>query len=134
MRVTIMRAQRSHAHRASWRADTALSITRPLARDKTVPPVPHIGCARGRFPLLSFSHDACFFAPCDLDRCRCCSSASEFGVAGLTAHHLIGPPIAGAVNIDELIPTALIFFAVAAALGWIGNRFWPEDWMYNPLL
>ena len=46
----------------------------------------------------------------------------------------IGPPIAGAVNIDELIPTALIFFAVAAALGWIGNRFWPEDWMYNPLL
>ena len=28
------------------------------------------------------------------------------GVAGLTAH-LIGPLIAGAVNIDELIPTAL---------------------------
>ena len=53
------------------------------------------------------------------------------GVAGLTAH-LIGPLIAGAFNVDELIPTALIFFAVAAALGCIGNRFWPEDWVYNP--
>ena len=55
------------------------------------------------------------------------------GIAGLTAH-LIGPLIAAAFNIDELIPTALVFFAVAAAFGWIGNRFWPEDWMYNPLL
>jgi hypothetical protein len=34
----------------------------------------------------------------------------------------------------ELIPTALAFFAVAAGLGWIGNRFWPEDWRYKPLL
>ena len=33
-----------------------------------------------------------------------------------------------------LIPTAIVFFAVAAGLGWIGNRFWPEDGMHNPLL
>ena len=77
MRVTIMRAQRSHARRTSWCADTALSITRPL----------------------------------------------DFG-----EHCQRGEP-------DPLRPfPALIFFAVAAALGWIGNRFWPEDWMYNPLL
>ncbi|WP_143039821.1 MULTISPECIES: hypothetical protein [Bradyrhizobium] len=37
-------------------------------------------------------------------------------------------------DIDELIPSAIIFFAVAAALGWIGNKFWPEDWIHNPLL
>ena len=55
------------------------------------------------------------------------------GVAGLTAH-LTGPLIAGAFDIDELIPTALVFFGVAAALGWIGDRIWPQDWIYNPLL
>jgi hypothetical protein len=55
------------------------------------------------------------------------------GVAGLAAH-LAGPLIAGTLGIDELIPMALVFFAAAAVLGWIGNRFWPEDWMYNPLL
>ena len=55
------------------------------------------------------------------------------GAAGLSAH-LFGPIIAEVFSIDELIPTALIFFAVAAALGWIGNRLWPEDWLYNPLL
>ena len=55
------------------------------------------------------------------------------GVAGLAAH-LIGPLIAGTFDIDELIPTALVFFGVAAALGWIGDRFWPEDWIHNPLL
>jgi hypothetical protein len=55
------------------------------------------------------------------------------GVAGLTAH-LAGPLLATAFAIDELIPTAIVFFAVAAGLGWIGNRFWPEDWLYNPLL
>ena len=60
-------------------------------------------------------------------------SSIGIGVAGLAAH-LIGPLIAGAFNFDELIPTALVFFGGAAALGWIGNRFWPEDWMYNPLL
>jgi hypothetical protein len=53
--------------------------------------------------------------------------------AGLAAH-VGGPLIAGAFNIDELIPSAIIFFAVAAALGWIGNKFWPEDWIHNPLL
>ena len=53
------------------------------------------------------------------------------GIAGLTAH-LAGPLLAAAFAIDELIPTAIVFFAVAAALGWLGNRFWPDDWMYNP--
>jgi hypothetical protein len=55
------------------------------------------------------------------------------GFAGLTAH-LAGPLLAAAFAIDELIPTAIVFFAVTAGLGWIGNRFWPEDWLYNPLL
>jgi hypothetical protein len=55
------------------------------------------------------------------------------GTAGLLAH-LFGPIIGQAFAIDELIPTALIFFTAAAALGWFGNRFWPEDWMHNPLL
>jgi hypothetical protein len=55
------------------------------------------------------------------------------GFAGLMAH-LAGPLLATAFAIDELIPTAVVFFAVAAVLGWIGNRFWPEDWLYNPLL
>jgi MFS-type transporter involved in bile tolerance (Atg22 family) len=55
------------------------------------------------------------------------------GTAGLLAH-LFGPIIGQAFAIDELIPTALIFFTVAAASGWFGNRFWPEDWMHNPLL
>jgi len=55
------------------------------------------------------------------------------GVAGLSAH-LFGPIIAETFGIHELIPTALIFFSVAATLGWIGNRFWPEEWMCNPLL
>jgi hypothetical protein len=52
------------------------------------------------------------------------------GIAGLTAH-LAGPLLATAFAIDELIPTAVVFFAVAAGLGWIGNRFWPEDWMHD---
>jgi len=55
------------------------------------------------------------------------------GVAGLAAH-LIGPLLAGTFSIDELIPTALVFFVVAAALGWIADRCWPQDWIYNPLL
>jgi hypothetical protein len=55
------------------------------------------------------------------------------GLAGLTAH-LFGPIMAETFNVDELVPTALIFFAVAGALGWFGNRFWPTDWMHNPLL
>ena len=55
------------------------------------------------------------------------------GTAGLAAH-LGGALIAGAFGVDELIPTAIIFFAVAALLGWIGNRFWPETWMPNPFL
>jgi MFS-type transporter involved in bile tolerance (Atg22 family) len=59
--------------------------------------------------------------------------AIGMGVAGLFAH-LFGPIMAEVFSIDELIPSALIFFVVAAALGWIGNKFWPEDWLYNPLL
>jgi len=55
------------------------------------------------------------------------------GFAGLTAH-LAGPLLATAFAIDELIPSAIVFFAVAAGLGWIGNRFWPEEWLCNPLL
>jgi len=55
------------------------------------------------------------------------------GFAGLTAH-LAAPLLATAFAIDELLPTAVIFFAVMAGFGWIGNRFWPEDWLYNPLL
>ncbi len=54
-------------------------------------------------------------------------------VAGLSAH-LGGALVASAFNIDELIPSAIIFFAAAAVIGWIGNRFLPENWMYNPLL
>jgi hypothetical protein len=55
------------------------------------------------------------------------------GFAGLTAH-LAGPLLATAFAIDELMPTAIVFFAVAASLGWIGNRFWPEEWLFNPLM
>jgi hypothetical protein len=51
----------------------------------------------------------------------------------LTAH-VAGPLLATAFAIDELIPTAIVFFAVVAVLGWFGNRFWPEEWMCNPLL
>jgi hypothetical protein len=44
-----------------------------------------------------------------------------FGIAGLAAH-LGGPLIASAFGVDDLIPAAIIFFAVVALLGWIGNR------------
>ena len=53
--------------------------------------------------------------------------------AGVAAH-VGGPLIAGAFGIDELVPSAAIFFAVAAVLGWIGNKLWPEEWLYNPFL
>jgi hypothetical protein len=55
------------------------------------------------------------------------------GTAGVAAH-VGGPLIAGAFGIDELIPSAAIFLAVAAVLGWIGNKLWPEEWLYNPFL
>ena len=55
------------------------------------------------------------------------------GIALLTAH-VAGPLLAIVFAIDELIPAAIVFFAVVAVLGWFGNRFWPEEWMYNPLL
>jgi hypothetical protein len=50
------------------------------------------------------------------------------GIAALSAH-LGGDLVAWAFDINDIIPTALIFFAVAAALGWVGNRFWPETWL-----
>ena len=55
------------------------------------------------------------------------------GFARLTAH-LAGPLLATVFGIDQLIPTAIVFFAVTAGLGWIGNRFWPEQWLFNPLI
>jgi hypothetical protein len=55
------------------------------------------------------------------------------GTAGLAAH-LGGALIAGAFNVDDLVPTAVIFFAMAAMIGWIGDRVWPETWMPNPFL
>ena len=55
------------------------------------------------------------------------------GTAGLAAH-LGGALIAEVFDVDALIPSAGIFFIVAAALGWAGNRLWPEDWLYNPFL
>lgn len=55
------------------------------------------------------------------------------GTAGLAAH-LGGALVAGAFNVDDAIPSVVIFFAVMAALGWIGNRLWPEDWAANPFL
>ena len=55
------------------------------------------------------------------------------GTAGLAAH-LAGALIAEVFDVDALIPSAVIFFIVAAALGWVGNRLWPEDWLYNPFL
>jgi hypothetical protein len=56
-----------------------------------------------------------------------------FGTAGLTAH-LGGDLIAWAFDINELIPTAVIFFAAVALIGWTVDRIWPESWMYNPFL
>jgi hypothetical protein len=65
--------------------------------------------------------------------CQTVLSLIGISVAGLSAH-LGGALVASAFNIDELIPSAIIFFAAVAVIGWIGNRFWPENWMYNPLL
>jgi len=56
-----------------------------------------------------------------------------FGTAGLAAH-LGGAFVAGAFGVDELIPGAIIFFAVVALLARIGSRFWPETWMPSPFL
>lgn len=53
--------------------------------------------------------------------------------AGLAAH-LAGDLVAKVFDVDALIPSAIIFYGVAAALGWAGNRLSPEDWLYNPFL
>lgn len=55
------------------------------------------------------------------------------GIAGLSAH-LGGALVAWAFDVNDIIPTAVIFFVVAAAMGWVGNRFWSETWLTNPLL
>jgi hypothetical protein len=65
--------------------------------------------------------------------CQAVLFCTGIGTAGLAAH-LGGALIAGALAIDELIPAAIIFFAVAALLGWIGDRVWPQTWMSYPLL
>ena len=55
------------------------------------------------------------------------------GIAQLCAElgsHLV----VSAFHIDETLPKAVIFFGTAALLGWIGNRYWPEGWLSNPLL
>lgn len=52
------------------------------------------------------------------------------GIAGLTAH-LGGNLIAAAFGVDELVPSAVIFFAAAAVIGWIGDRIWPQGWLTN---
>jgi hypothetical protein len=56
-----------------------------------------------------------------------------FGTAGLAAH-LGGALVAGAFAVDALIPTAIIFFAVVAALASAGSRFWPDTRMPDPFL
>jgi hypothetical protein len=65
--------------------------------------------------------------------CQLVLFMTGIGIAGLSAH-LGGDLVAWALDINDIIPTALIFFAVAAALGWVGNRFWPETRLTNPLL
>lgn len=63
---------------------------------------------------------------------QCLLFCIGIGVAGLIAH-LAGPLLASAFAIDELIPTAILFFSVAGGLGWLVDRYWPGDWC-NPLL
>jgi hypothetical protein len=65
--------------------------------------------------------------------CQCLLFLIGIGVAQLCAElgsHLL----VRAFHIDETLPKALIFFGTAALLGWIGNRYWPEHWLRNPLL
>jgi hypothetical protein len=95
---------------------------------------PEQDCASGhiRIPALALSsrHDGAS-GNHDLD---CSSRAVRHRDRHCSADGASGLPLATAFAIDELIPTAIVFFAVAAGLGWIGNRFWPEEWMYNPLI
>src|SRR4051812_50143757 len=53
------------------------------------------------------------------------------GFAGLTAH-LVGPLLAAAFAIDELIPTAIVFFAVTAGPGLGGKSVLAHDWVGKP--
>jgi hypothetical protein len=45
------------------------------------------------------------------------------GIAGLSAQ-LGGALVAWAFDINDIIPSAVIFFAATAAMGRVGNRFW----------
>ena len=54
------------------------------------------------------------------------------GIAGLTAH-LAGALVAAVFAIDELIPTAIVFFSVMGPSDGLETG-WPEDWLHNPLL
>jgi hypothetical protein len=65
--------------------------------------------------------------------CQCLLFLLGIGIAQLCAElgsHLV----VSAFHIDETLPKAVIFFGTAALLGWIGNRYWPEHWLRNPLL
>jgi hypothetical protein len=65
--------------------------------------------------------------------CQCALFCLGIAFAMLCAQ-LGGEAVAWAFNIDETIPKAVIFFGSLAIIGLIGNRFWPEGWLGNPLL
>ena len=65
--------------------------------------------------------------------CQCLLFLLGIGTAQLCAE-LGSQLVVSAFHIDETLPKAVIFFGTAALLGWIGNRYWPEGWLHNPLL
>jgi hypothetical protein len=66
--------------------------------------------------------------------CQCVLFAIGIAVAMLCAQ-VGGAAVAWTfVGIGETIPKAAIFFGSAALIALVGNRFWPEDWLNNPLL
>jgi hypothetical protein len=65
--------------------------------------------------------------------CQCLLFLLGIGIAQLCAE-LGSRLLVSAFHIDETLPKAAIFFGTAALLGWIGNRYWPEGWLSNPLL
>ncbi len=65
--------------------------------------------------------------------CQCLLFLLGIGLAQLSAE-LGSRLLVAAFHIDETLPKTVIFFGTAALLGWIGNRYWPEGWLSNPLL
>jgi hypothetical protein len=65
--------------------------------------------------------------------CQCVLFGFGIAVAMLCAQ-FGGEAVAWAFGIDETIPKAVIFFGSAALIALLGNRFWPEHWLSNPLL